>query len=41
MAARDFFIDTFQTAIEPTEVLTEIRFPRRPQGQGGGFRARA
>ena len=25
IAARDFFIDTFQTAIEPTEVLTEIR----------------
>ena len=28
--AREFFIDTFQTAIEPTEVLTEIRVPRRP-----------
>ena len=25
IAARDFFLDTFQTAIEPTEVLTEIR----------------
>ena len=29
--ARDFFIDTFTTAIEPTEVLTEIRIPRRPR----------
>jgi carbon-monoxide dehydrogenase medium subunit len=28
--ARDFFVDTFQTAIEPTEVLTEIRLMRRP-----------
>src|SRR5262245_11495647 len=27
--ARDFFLDTFTTAIEPTEVLTEIRFGRR------------
>ena len=27
--ARDFFLDTFTTAIEPTEVLTEIRIPRR------------
>ena len=29
--ARDFFLDTFTTAIEPTEVLTEIRIPRRPK----------
>jgi aerobic carbon-monoxide dehydrogenase medium subunit len=35
--AKDFFIDTFQTAIEPTEVLTEIRFNRRPKGQGGAY----
>ena len=35
--ARDFFIDTFTTAIEPTEVLTEIRIPRRPRGQGAGY----
>ena len=27
IAARDFFLDTFTTAIEPTEVLTEIRDP--------------
>ena len=31
IAARDFFLDTFQTAIEPTEVLTEIRVVRRPR----------
>jgi carbon-monoxide dehydrogenase medium subunit len=37
IAARDFFIDTFQTAIEPTEVLTEIRIPRRVHGTGGGW----
>ena len=35
--ARDFFLDTFQTAIEPTEVLTEIRIPRRPRGSGGAY----
>jgi carbon-monoxide dehydrogenase medium subunit len=35
--ARDFFLDTFTTAIEPTEVLTEIRFPRRNRGVGGGY----
>jgi len=37
IAARGFFLDTFTTAIEPTEVLTEIRFPRRPRGAGGAY----
>jgi carbon-monoxide dehydrogenase medium subunit len=37
IAARDFFLDTFTTAIEPTEVLTEIRFGRRPRGRGGAY----
>ncbi len=37
IAARDFFLDTFQTAIEPTEVLTEVRIPRRPKGAGGAY----
>ncbi len=37
IAARDFFVDTFQTAIEPTEVLTEIRVGRRPRGTGGAY----
>ena len=35
--ARSFFLDTFTTAIEPTEVLTVIRFGRRPKGQGGAY----
>jgi aerobic carbon-monoxide dehydrogenase medium subunit len=38
IAARDFFLGTFETAIEPTEVLTEIRFTRRPKHQGGSYR---
>jgi aerobic carbon-monoxide dehydrogenase medium subunit len=37
IAARDFFLDTFTTAIEPTEVLTEIRIPSRPKGAGGAY----
>jgi carbon-monoxide dehydrogenase medium subunit len=35
--ARDFFIDTFQTAIEPTEILTEIRMNSRPKAGGGAY----
>jgi aerobic carbon-monoxide dehydrogenase medium subunit len=35
--ARDFFLDTFLTAIEPTEVLTEVRLPRRPKRAGGAY----
>jgi carbon-monoxide dehydrogenase medium subunit len=35
--ARDFFLDTFTTAIEPTEVLTEIRMRRRSKGAGGAY----
>jgi aerobic carbon-monoxide dehydrogenase medium subunit len=37
IAAKDFFIDTFQTAIEPTELLTEVRIPRWPSGTGGAY----
>jgi carbon-monoxide dehydrogenase medium subunit len=37
VTARDFFLDTFTTAIEPTEILTEIRFPRRPKAAGGAY----
>lgn len=37
IAARDFFLDTFTTAIEPTEVLTEVLLPRRPRGAGGAY----
>jgi len=35
--AADFFIDAFQTAIEPTELLTEIRIPRWAKGSGGAY----
>jgi aerobic carbon-monoxide dehydrogenase medium subunit len=35
--ARDFFLDTFTTAIEPTEILTEVRIRRRTRGVGGGY----
>jgi carbon-monoxide dehydrogenase medium subunit len=35
--AREFFLDTFTTAIEPTEVLTQIRLGRRPKGAGGAY----
>ncbi len=35
--AREFFLDTFTTAITATEVLVEIRIPRRGKGVGGGY----
>jgi len=35
--ARDFFLDTFTTALQPTEVITEIRSPRRPMHAGGAY----
>jgi carbon-monoxide dehydrogenase medium subunit len=38
IASREFFIDTFQTAIEPTEILTEIRMSSRPKGGGGAYK---
>jgi carbon-monoxide dehydrogenase medium subunit len=37
IAAADFFVDTFTTAIEPVEVLTEIRFPAPQAGSGGAY----
>ena len=37
IAAREFFLDTFTTAIEPTEVLTQIRMSRRPRSAGGAY----
>jgi aerobic carbon-monoxide dehydrogenase medium subunit len=37
ITARDFFLDTFTTAIEPTEVLTEIRIRRRTKGVGAAY----
>ncbi len=35
--AREFFLDTFATAIEPTEILTEVRVPLPPPGSGGAY----
>jgi carbon-monoxide dehydrogenase medium subunit len=37
IAAADFFVDTFQTAIEPNELLIEIRIPRWAKGSGGAY----
>jgi carbon-monoxide dehydrogenase medium subunit len=36
--ARDFFLDTFTTAIEPFEVLTEVRIPIPPRNSGAAYR---
>ncbi len=35
--ARGFFVDTFQTGIEPTEILTEIRIPLPGPRSGGSY----
>jgi carbon-monoxide dehydrogenase medium subunit len=35
--AREFFVDTFATALQPTEVITEIRIPRRPKQAGAAY----
>jgi carbon-monoxide dehydrogenase medium subunit len=37
IAAREFFLDTFQTALRPTEILTEIRIPRASHRSGGAY----
>jgi carbon-monoxide dehydrogenase medium subunit len=37
IAAREFFVDSFETAILPTEVLTEVRFPAAATGSGGAY----
>lgn len=37
LPARGFFLDPFVTAIEPTEVLTEIRIPRMNGRSGGAY----
>ncbi|MGI9252161.1 MAG: FAD binding domain-containing protein [Thermomicrobiales bacterium] len=33
----DFFLDTFVTALEPDEILTEIRIPKAKRGSGGAY----
>jgi aerobic carbon-monoxide dehydrogenase medium subunit len=35
--ARDFFVSHFTTALEPAELLLEVRFPRRADGDGWEF----
>jgi carbon-monoxide dehydrogenase medium subunit len=35
--ARGFFVDAFQTGIEPTEVLTEVRVPPAVAGMGSAY----
>jgi carbon-monoxide dehydrogenase medium subunit len=35
--AREFFVDTFTTALWPTEVITEIRIRRRPRRSGAAY----
>jgi aerobic carbon-monoxide dehydrogenase medium subunit len=37
IAATDFFRAYFTTALEPDEILTEVRFPRPPAGTGWCF----
>lgn len=37
ISAEDFFITYLTTAIEPGEILTEVRVPRSPSGTGWGF----
>ncbi len=37
VAADDFFIDFFTTALEPLEAVTEIRVPLPPTGTGTGY----
>jgi carbon-monoxide dehydrogenase medium subunit len=37
LPARGFFNDAFQTAIEPTEVLTEVRVPHAAPRQGSAY----
>ncbi len=37
VAAEDFFVGLYETAAEQNELLTEIRYPKAPQGQGWSF----
>jgi carbon-monoxide dehydrogenase medium subunit len=37
IAADEFFVDMLQSAIEPGELLTEIRFPPMPAGMGAAY----
>lgn len=35
--AAGFFLELFETALEPTEILTEIRVPAQPPGSGAAY----
>ena len=35
--ARDFFLGVFTTALDPGEVITEVRLPANPAGSGGAY----
>jgi len=37
IAITDFFVDLFTTALEPAEILTEIRIPAPPARSGGAY----
>jgi carbon-monoxide dehydrogenase medium subunit len=37
IAARDFFVDTFATALEPNEIVREIRIVTPPEGSKGTY----
>src|SRR5207249_5230902 len=37
IAAREFFLGLFSTALEPDEILTEIVIPRPPARSGGAY----
>ncbi|MGQ0797632.1 MAG: FAD binding domain-containing protein [Methanobacteriota archaeon] len=37
IAAGAFYVDTFTTALEPNEILTEIRIPKARAGQGNAY----
>jgi len=37
VAAEDFFLGLYETAAEQNEMLTEIRYPKAPKGQGWSF----
>jgi aerobic carbon-monoxide dehydrogenase medium subunit len=37
IAAKDFFVDTFTSALEPVEIVREIRIPTPPVGSAGTY----
>ncbi len=37
IAAKDFFVETFTNAMEPQEVLREVRVPTPPEGSAGTY----